>query len=365
MKKFLSALIAVLVSVVVLPQIVFAADVPSFFALGSGNIALTLKPKNNTKLDHKTYGYLCNPNMTQNFIQQYTTRLLNSGLFEITNQFTRKLGSKGHVFEVIQFKYIGSKKVSSFGVVDRSKCNLAIVRVLTVNENTVLVYIPIGLDFEDENLPTLSEMHVSPEHRFPAGVLPANKIIGADVPDFAQVGAYYKKSQLNGDKSTLYFYGAKNLNADLSNDYVGKYIRLLKGKYHFVQVAHEQKKWGSPRLQKNRPTDIWKFRYTGSKNVWALSNGSHLEIKRIRELDKGVVSFEVKVAHGLIMAGNHGAPKQSSGGGDTFCSYCSGSGKCTSCGGTGYYEYTIDYQKPCEVCLTSGKCVYCNGTGKE
>lgn len=369
MKKFFAALIAVFVFATVTPENVFAADIPSFFAVGSGNMALTLKPRNNQKLDHKTYGYLCTPNMAQDFIRQYTARLLNGGLFEVTNQFTRKLGSKGHVFEVVQFKYNGSKKVSSFGVVDRSKCNLAIVRELTGAANTVLIYIPIGLDFEDENLPTLSEVYPAPVQNTPtqntsAQTEPVNKTVGADVPDFAEIGAYYKKNQLNGDGSTLYFYGAKNLNADLSNDYVGKYIRLLTSRYKFVQTAHEQKKWNSPRLQKNRPTDTWKFRYTGSKNVWALSSGSHLEIKRIRELDKGVVSFEVKVAHGLTMAGNHGVSKPSSGGGDTFCSYCNGDGKCRSCGGTGYFDMTTDFKTPCASCKTSGQCVYCNGTGR-
>ena len=362
MKKFCSALMIFFALAFLLPQSVFAADVPSFLALDSKNITFALKTSANSAkaIGNKVFGYKCSPNTAEYFAKSYALQLLNNGLFRLSAQFTIK--NNDSIFEVIQLKYMGSKKPSTFTGLGSKKCHLEIARDLKL-DTVVLISIANGLTYADEvlNAPVVPNIPTKPARTTPVST---NKNVGADVPDFAQVGAYYKKNQLNGDGSTLYFYGAKNLSSDLSNDYVGKYIRLLTNKYHFRQAGYEKKKWGSPRLQKNRPTKFWRFRYTSSKNVWALSNGCHVEIKRIRELDKGIVSFEVKVARGLTMAGNHGSPKASSGGGDTFCSYCSGSGKCTSCGGSGHYNYTIDYQKPCQVCNMSGKCVYCNGTGR-
>lgn len=49
------------------------------------------------------------------------------------------------------------------------------------------------------------------------------------------------------------------------------------------------------------------------------------------------------------------------------CSACTGSGRCGSCGGSGYRTQWIAQQQervPCASCATSGRCGYCGGDGK-
>ncbi|MBP3849388.1 MAG: SEL1-like repeat protein [Prevotella sp.] len=48
----------------------------------------------------------------------------------------------------------------------------------------------------------------------------------------------------------------------------------------------------------------------------------------------------------------------------TYCSSCSGGGKCTSCGGTGKYYANGRYHN-CGVCGGSGVCSVCHGTGSQ
>ncbi len=186
----------------------------------------------------------------------------------------------------------------------------------------------------------------------------------ADVPDFVEIGGgnvYFNKTDRSSDSGTVYVFNARSLNADLNNDYVARYINLLTSRYNFVQVGYEKKKWSSKRLQQNRPTETWYFRYTGSKNVGTLSGSCNLRIKRTRELDKGVVSFGITVAPGLTFAGNYGTPRPSGGNGEKECIDCRGTGKCSTCGGRGYYD--VGYDHPCGACRTSGKCIFCNGRG--
>ena len=359
MKKFLLPLMFALAILFPLTAQVEAADVPDFRSVKPSSIILDWDDDGNYRTEAREFGYKCKVRgATGNFIKSYAETLMRSGYFRFDTGY-RVTNPQGVTFDRYCFFYTGSKKITDPVFVNGKNYAVSIDHDIT--GDYVFICVAGGLSYGKEDNSS-TPVRNSPVQTTPVA---ANQAVTADVPDFAESGAYYKKNQLNGDGSTLYIYGASSLGADLNNDYVGKYIRLLTSKYKFVQAGYEKKKWGSKRLQQNRPTEFWRFRYTGSKNVWDLSSGCHLEIKRIRELDKGIVSFEIKVAHGLTMAGNHGSPKPSSSGGDTFCSYCSGSGKCTSCGGTGYYEYTIDYQKPCEVCNTTGKCVYCNGTGKE
>jgi len=49
------------------------------------------------------------------------------------------------------------------------------------------------------------------------------------------------------------------------------------------------------------------------------------------------------------------------------CSACTGSGRCSSCGGSGYRTQWIaqkQEQMPCASCASSGRCSYCGGDGK-
>lgn len=188
----------------------------------------------------------------------------------------------------------------------------------------------------------------------------------ADVPDFVEIGGgnvFYKNNQIESDSGIRYFYSARNLNVDISNDYVARYIRLLTGNYNFVQTGYDKKKFNSKRLQATRHSETWKFRYTGSKKVWSLGDGNHIELRRIRNTEDKTASFEVKVAKGLSFAGNYASPRASSNGGKQTCSACGGSGSCSICGGNGYYSVG-GYSQPCGACLTSGKCSDCNGTGE-
>ena len=189
----------------------------------------------------------------------------------------------------------------------------------------------------------------------------------ADVPDFVEIGGgsvFYNKNQVEGDAGTRYFYRASSLNADMSNDYIAKYIRLLTGNYNFVQTSYEKKKFNSKRLQATRHSETWKFRYTGSKNVWSLVDGNHIELRRIRNTEDKTATFEVKVAKGLTFAGNYTSARSSNNGEKQTCGACGGSGRCSICGGSGYYRVGSDYNQPCGACFTSGKCSDCNGTGE-
>lgn len=50
------------------------------------------------------------------------------------------------------------------------------------------------------------------------------------------------------------------------------------------------------------------------------------------------------------------------------CSACTGSGRCNTCGGSGYRTQWISQKQervPCASCATSGKCSFCSGKGKK
>ena len=191
-------------------------------------------------------------------------------------------------------------------------------------------------------------------------------VSAADVPDFVEIGGgnvRFNRLDRSSDGGNVYVFNASSLNADLSNDYVGRYIRLLTSRYNFVQVGYEKKKWNSKRLNQNRPTETWYFRYNGSKSLTTLSGNCHLRIKRTRELDKGVASFDVVISPQLSIAGNYGSPRPSGGNGQRECIDCGGTGRCSTCGGRGYYGVGNDYNQPCGSCLTSGKCSICDGKG--
>ena len=368
MKKFFVMLIAIFM---LMAQAVFAADVPSFRSLDSENIELTyVEPAK--IFDYTAYIYKCAPNTANNFIKQFTEQMVDSGLFEISlsgrlQEDYRKFGGKIETYDTVYFKYTDSKKISPvIWAKDRKKHDVMIRH--EINQNLILIAVSNSLTFEDKNVPVVNETRTqpAPAQTTPNQNIPAINDSGADVPDFAQLGgnAHYTHNQQNGDGSTTYFFRATTLNSSASDNYVAKYISLLKSK-GFVQTNYEKKKFRE-RVSKIRQTEIWTFSYSGSKIVGSLNDGNQIQMRRVRNPQITDTTFEIRIAKGLIFAGNYGAPKGgSSSGGDTFCSYCGGSGKCNSCGGTGYINKTIDFVVPCEVCNTSGKCSYCNGTGKE
>lgn len=54
--------------------------------------------------------------------------------------------------------------------------------------------------------------------------------------------------------------------------------------------------------------------------------------------------------------------------GEQTCSACTGSGRCGSCGGSGYRTQWIAQKQermPCAACASGGKCSYCGGDGKK
>ena len=51
---------------------------------------------------------------------------------------------------------------------------------------------------------------------------------------------------------------------------------------------------------------------------------------------------------------------------DKPCSFCNGSGRCSSCNGRGYkYNYYSGHDDQCSSCNGSGRCFNCRGTGKQ
>ena len=199
-------------------------------------------------------------------------------------------------------------------------------------------------------------------------IIPTTLVEAADVPDFVEISdgnLSYRKNQLASDGGTWYFYEAKNLNYDLAADYVGRYIRLLTSKYNFVQKGYWKRKFDSKRLRETRDSETWTFIYNGSKKVKSLSKGCHIELRRIRERDKKRARFEVKVAQGLVFAGNYAAPRTPKKGEKSSCESCNGSGRCINCEGRGYYYMSsFDDHHPCGVCRGTGKCIYCDGKGE-
>ena len=160
MKKFLSALIVVLTFALINMQSVFAADVPSFSVIDSKNIKLAFAEHD---INYKAYSYNCN-NMSEDFIKRFTAQLVNGGSFKVTAQFVRKVNRK--TFDVVQFKYIGAKKISSFrGIGADNKCDVQICRILPSDKDIVLLYISHGLTYAEGD----------PEHKPPAQNPPVNR----------------------------------------------------------------------------------------------------------------------------------------------------------------------------------------------
>ena len=239
---------------------------------------------------------------------------------------------------------------------------------ITETKDLIFVYFIDGITMVTPASKTPAQP--TPAETTPIEVTPVstNQTGGADVPDFAEIGGgnvRYNNTDKADDGGIVYVFNAStsNLASDLENDYVEKYISLLTSKYNFVQVDYEEKKYMSKNLNKNRPTEIWYFRYTGSKNFKTLSHDCHLRITETRELDKKVVSFKIAIAPGLVFAGNYDPPKPPRPEGSKECIDCRGTGKCSTCGGNGYYSVGSDYNQPCGSCLTSGKCSICGGKG--
>lgn len=291
-QKFLSALIVVLTVALINVQSVSAADVPSFSAIDSKNIKLAFAEHD---LNYKAYSYDCN-NMSEDFIKNFTAQLVNGGSFKVTAQFVRKVNRK--TFDVVQLKYIGAKKISSFrGIGTADKCDVQICRILPSDKDIVLLYISHGLTYAEGD----------PERKQPA----QNPTVANDgtVPDIGQFNKVvrFSSSRQNADKSVKYVFHAQNLSEAVSDALTAKYIRLLTGSYNFVQTGYEEKFSENKHTQAVSKNETWTFRYTGSKSVSPLSGGNHVHMRRISTPQYGDTTFEITVAHGLTFAGKFGA----------------------------------------------------------
>ncbi|MBQ7454109.1 MAG: hypothetical protein IJS69_03555, partial [Selenomonadaceae bacterium] len=358
------ALIVALTFALINVQSVYAADLQSFSELDTENIKLVHKDFDSVE-DYNVYSYQCSPNTAKNFMKRYATRLVSSGLFKISAQFVRNI--YGSTFDVIQFKYIGPKKISKFATIATetsvNECNLQIFRIISPDtENLVTFFMSPDLDYAEEATPPVSSEQPAPIQTTPAQNPPATND-GADVPDLEQFdGVVYHHNQRNGDRSITYIFHAHGLSESAADDLTTKYIQLLTGSYNFVQTGYDKKKFNSKRVQANRQSETWTFDYNGSKSISGLSDGNALTLKRIRNPQTGDTNFEIRVAKDLVFAGNYEAPNPPPPG-KTFCSACGGSGKCSTCDGKGYYSVGSDYEQPCGSCLTTGNCSDCNGTG--
>lgn len=362
MKKFCSALMIFFAFTIVLPQRVFAADVPNFSELDSENIKLAHTDFESSS-DFKLYGYICTPNTAENFMKRYSTRLLSSGSFKLTNQFERKLYGEGP-FEVYLFKYIGSKKISSFYGMDITKCNVEMFRVLVPDaENLVIIQISPELNYVEKNLPLATTKQPKPVENNSQKITPVstNQTGNSDVPDIEQLAdeIVYHHNQRNGDRSITYIFKAGSLSESRADEFVDKYISLLTSS-NFVQTGYDKKQFIRKRVQATRQSETWTFDYKGSKSIWALSDGNALTLKRIFNPQTGDTSFEVRIANGLTFAGKYDPPKPIPEG-KTPCSDCY-DGKCDICKGTGYYDDGSGVEKPCAAC-DNGNCRRCKGTG--
>ncbi|MBR1397336.1 MAG: hypothetical protein IJ563_07375 [Selenomonadaceae bacterium] len=175
-----------------------------------------------------------------------------------------------------------------------------------------------------------------------------------DVPDLAQYGGYFKYQQRKNGYIAFFYNGNPNLNA---------YMQAITSNYPFFYSDH----YVHYTKRGKFVAETWFFTYKGSKSVPTFGvmrvadnnrhSYCHLAIKVT-----GRGSITVMVTDGLKYAGDTGI-YSSGGGGDQFCSACTGSGRCNSCGGSGYYTMGGN-RYPCASCATSGKCAYCGGTGK-
>lgn len=291
-KKFLSALIVVLTVALINVQSVSAADVPSFSAIDSKHIKLAFAEHD---LNYKAYSYDCG-GMSEDFIKSFTAQLVNGGSFKVTAQFVRKVNGK--TFDVIQLKYIGTKKISSFrGIGSADKYDVQLCRVLPSDKDIVLLYISHGLTYAEGD----------PERKQPA----QNPTVASDgtVPDIGQFNKVvrFSSSRQNADKSIKHIFHAQNLSEAVSDALTAKYIRLLTDSYNFVQTGYEENFSKNKHTQAVSQNETWTFRYTGSKSVNPLSDGNHLHVRRISTPQYGDTTFEITVAHGLTFAGNYGA----------------------------------------------------------
>lgn len=367
MKRFYVALIALFALVLMFPKISFAADLPSFRSLDPENIKL-VRAIPSQIYDYTCYNYKLTPNTANNFIEKFNAQLINSSLFRVSlaGQFQhdyREYGGKIETHNEFYFKYTGSKKISSeiWGE-DHKKHDVKICHNL--NSDFVLILVSNGLSFEDEDTLIVQEVQPQPApvETTPIQTTPVsvNQNDGADVPDFGQVGATYDHNQHNGDGSITYIFKASGLSESRADEYVNQYISMLTGS-NFVQTGYDKQKF-SERVSKIRQSETWTFDYNGSKSISGLSDGKALHLKRVRNLQTGDTSFEIKVAKDLVFAGNYEKPAPPPPG-KTTCSACGGDGRCRSCGGSGYIRIRSDYDQPCGVCRTSGRCSDCDGRG--
>ena len=200
-------------------------------------------------------------------------------------------------------------------------------------------------------------------------LIPVTVVYAADVPDLGSISKslVFKKFD-SGSDCDSYSYELNTINSDAITE---NYLRvLLSGEYNFRQVSHEVKESGN-HSRYSSTTDIWKFVYTGEKNISALSSKNsywHMMLFRFSSNLSQTTTFVITLAHGLTYPGDYKPATGSNYGDKQECPECRGSGRCKECGGSGrvnkwggdrtYHDLT------CRYCAGSGKCRDCSGSGK-
>lgn len=351
MKKFLSALIAL---VILIPQIVFAADIPDIRSLNPNQIKFERIVEFDTG-EGLSYHFECLDKKGNEYVIQYVEFLTNKLGYTVVKHKDHKGFLRYDEWHLI---YSGNENISPV-VLKKSQYHVAV----SCDKDWVMVMVANGINMigiQSESKPQPAPVENNPPQITP---ISTNQSGGADVPDMEQLAdeIVYHHNQRNGDKSITYIFKAGSLSESRADELVDKYISLLT-ENNFVQTGYDKKQFNRKRVQATRQSETWTFDYRGSKSIWSLSNGNALTLKRVRDRQTGDTSFEVRIANGLTFASKYDPPVQVPEGAKE-CIDCGGTGKCSTCGGTGYYGVGNDYNQPCGSCRTSGKCSFCDGKG--
>ena len=110
MKKFLLPLFLAF-ALIIPTAIVEAADVPSFYQIGSRYLTFTGKEVGRKQL-LRVYGYDCSVDLRENFAEQFMNSLYNFKL--VGHYFNDYRKTSAETFEYWVFIYTGSKSISTF-----------------------------------------------------------------------------------------------------------------------------------------------------------------------------------------------------------------------------------------------------------
>ena len=155
MKKFLMSLLVAVA--ILLPTIaVEAADVPSFYQIGSQD--LTLTEKNVSEQGFRYYVYDCDVNLDEDFAETFVRNLISDYNFRQTAHFVNDYTEDQEtLFETWCLVYTGSKKFSKFTTTNyenmqKYKANLSVCRHKNWQTGITRfwIYVSNGLTYGDD-----------------------------------------------------------------------------------------------------------------------------------------------------------------------------------------------------------------------